>query len=152
MKTRAYSAVLLVLTLAPATLRAQDKPGKGAPVDVQVRAIRATTKNAEISPELKNMAEQLKRQFRFTGFKLQKQASGKAPVGEAFATPLAGQYQARITPQKRDGERVQLEVEILQGEQRKLKANVTVPAGQYQLFGGLALDGGDQLIVAVSAR
>lgn len=120
--------------------------------DLQVWTIRATTKNSEISPELRTIAEQLKKQFRYTGFKLERRATGKTDIGKAFSTTLIGGYQARITPRKHDGQRVTLQVEVMKGDQRQYNATVTIDAGKFQLQGGWALEGGDALIVAVSAR
>jgi hypothetical protein len=133
-----------------ATAWAQKDDRKSA--DLQVWTIRATTKNSEISPELRTIAEQLKKQFKYTGFKLERRATGHADLGKAFSTALVGDYQARITPQKHDGRRVTLQVEVLKGDQRQYNATVTLEAGKFQLQGGWALEGGDALIVAVAAR
>ena len=130
---------------------AQDKGDKKS-TDIQVWAIRATTKNKDISPELKRIAEELKKQFKFTGFKLEKSATGSAEIGKAFSTPLIGGYTASVTPQKIDGKRITLDIEVLKGKERKIKTTVTLSAGKFQLQGGLDLDGGDALIVAVSGK
>lgn len=144
-----------MLTLAMGLLGAaagfaQQEDRKSA--DLQVWTIRATTKNSEISPELRTIAEQLKKQFKYTGFKLERRSAGKADLGKAFSTTLIGGYQARVTPQKHDGQRVTLQVEVMKGDQRQFNATVTLEAGKFQLQGGWALEGGDALIVAVAAR
>lgn len=120
--------------------------------DIQVWAIRATTKNKEISPELKDIADTLKKQFKYTGFKLEKRATGKADIDKPFSTSLVGSYQARITPRKNDGRKIQMHVEVLKGKESKYNATVTLDAGKFQLQGGWELEGGDVLIVAVSGR
>ena len=75
---------------------AQDKGDKKS-TDIQVWAIRATTKNKDISPELKRIAEELKKQFKFTGFKLEKSATGSVAgytvryrVARGLAQALSG--------------------------------------------------------------
>jgi hypothetical protein len=134
---------------------AAQEPGKGAPAKpmaVEVMAIRATTKSSEISPELKAIADKLKSQFKFTGFKLERRASGNGSTDKPYTAALVGGYSVRVAPRSKEGKRVQLEVKVLRGDQTVQSATVTVTAGQSQLFGGMPLEGGDQLIVAVAAR
>lgn len=121
-------------------------------VDLQVWVIRATTKNKDISPELKGIADKLKQQFKYTGFKLERKAAGRADLGKTFTADLIGGYSLKLTPKKRDGKKIQLQVEVAKGKDPKLNATVTLPAGEFQLFGGWPLDGGDALIIGVSAR
>ena len=123
-------------------------------VDLQVWGIRATTKNSEISPDLRNVADQLKSQFKFTGFKLETRQPGSVPLGRTFTASLTGNYQVKVTPQKVEDKRVTLQIEVAQIKPPKpgTSTTVTVDAGKYQLIGGPALDGGDTLIVAVSGR
>ncbi len=151
-KLRLSVVTALVLSLAgTAICVGQQKPERKS-ADIQVWAIRATTKNKDISPELRDLADKLKKDFKFTGFKLEQKASGSAALGKAYSTALPGGYQANVTPKTNDGKKVQFQVEVLKGKDRKLNTTVTVKSGQFQLFGGMALDGGDQLIVAVSAK
>jgi hypothetical protein len=144
---------LLVLLGTTSAALADDKEEKKS-ADLRVLAIRATTDNDTISPELKDIAEQLKKQFRYTGFKLEKTASGKADVGKTFKADLVGGYRIEITPKRHDGERVQMEVKVLKDKEKKpkLSATITIKVKKYQLFGGMSLTGGDALILAVSAR
>lgn len=143
--------VLMLALLGAVDSLAQDKEER-KPVDLQALVIRATTKNKDISPELRALADKLKEKFKFTGFKLEKRATGKAKTGEGFKTSLVGGYEASITPQKREGKSLTLEVEVVKGRAPVLKTTFTIEAERYQLLGGWELDGGDALIVAVSAR
>ncbi len=131
-----------------------DKSGKTEKktTDVQVLAIRATTKNKEISPELSSIADALKKQFKFTGFKLEDRANDNVESGKAFAKSVVGGYRVSVTPQKNDGKKVQMQVEVFAGTERKVNVNLTLDAGKSQLVGGLKLDGGDELVLAISAR
>jgi len=151
-RLRQCVAAALVMGLAGSVVCVgQQKPERKS-TDIQVWAIRATTKNKEISKELRELADKLKRDFKFTGFKLEQRASGSAAIGKAYSTSLTGGYQANVTPKSNDGKQVKLQVEVLKGKDSKLNTTVTVKAGQFQLLGGMSLDGGDQLIVAVSAK
>jgi hypothetical protein len=145
--------VAVVISLAAvAVCVGQQKKEERKSAEIQVWSIRATTKNKEISPELRELAEKLKKEFKFTGFKLEEKASGSASIDETYSTKLPGGYQANVMPKSIEGKKVQLAIEILKGKDSKVKSKVTIAAGQFQLFGGLSLDHGDQLIVAVSAK
>lgn len=154
----AATAVLLgILTAAPSAL-AQSKD-----VEIQVLAIRATTSNSDISPELKELAEQLKKGTKFTGFKVEKKASGKAALASSYSADLISDYKVVITPTKFAGEKIQVKTvvlrsEIPKGEKTKKdteKTSITITAERGKMFlpaSGLKLDGDDMLIVAVAAR
>ncbi|MBK9118161.1 MAG: hypothetical protein IPM18_00940 [Phycisphaerales bacterium] len=144
-RTLLFLAALLFSGAGMATAQEERKTA-----DIQVLAIRATTKNTDISPELRSIADTLKRQFRFTGFKLERRAGGSTKIGEAYTTALTGGYTAKITPTRNDGKRITMRVEVLQGSERRLNTTVTVDARRYQLSGGFSLGEGDELIVAVS--
>jgi hypothetical protein len=132
--------------------RPAKKDDKQKTVEIQVWGIRATTKNKDIAVDLKDMADKLK-DFKYTGFKLEQRQPGPATaLGKPFTTMLTGNYQVKVTPQKVEDKRVTMRIEVTQGKESKLSTTVTVDAGKYQLQGGWPLDGGDALIVAVSAR
>jgi hypothetical protein len=152
LRARRCVSLGLVLGLAGALVCPAQQREDRKSADIQVWSIRATTKNKDISPELRDIADKLKKQFKFTGFKLEKTSTGQAAIGKTFTASLIGGYTASVTPKKSEDKRITLEVEVRKGKDRKLNATVTVSAGTFQLFGGLALDGGDQLIVAVSAK
>jgi hypothetical protein len=122
--------------------------------DVQVWAIRATTKNQEISPELKPIADKLRANFKYTGFKLEKRERGTTEIGKAFHAALISPYKASVTPKSIEQKRVQLQIQVRkEGEDKPLiDATVTTNVGEFQLSGGPELGGGDALIVAVSTR
>jgi len=122
--------------------------------EVQVWAIRATTRNAEISPELRPIADKLKSQFKYTGFKLEKREKGTTETGRALSVALVGGYSAAVTPKSVDEQRVQLQIQVRKsGEDKpRLDATLTINAGEFQLSGGWDLGEGDALIVAVAAR
>jgi hypothetical protein len=152
-RLRRCTAAVLVMSLAGvAVCVGQQKKEERKSTDIQVWAIRATTKNKEISKELRELADKLKKDFKFTGFKLEQKASGSAALDKAYNATLTGGYQANVTPKSIDGKQVKLQVQVLKGKDSKLNTTVTVKAGQFQLLGGMSLDGGDQLIVAVSAK
>lgn len=152
---RLILATLGLVLLAPVgePVQAQDK---ARTVQLQVWAIRATTRNKEISPELKSIAELLKKHAKYTGFKLEARRSGSAELEQKFSAPLVGPYHVEITPKSHDGKRVQFQLTLLRVEDKKktpvLNTTVTLNEGKFQLIAGPELDQGDVLIIAVSAR
>lgn len=145
----ARAAVLCGLAGA-APAHAQDK------IDVQVWAIRATNANRDVSPELKELAETFRKSgLAYTGYKLERKASGSVEAGQPYATALIGDFSARVTP-RRDKGRMQLDIQVLRKERDRekpvVKTAVTVDPGRFQPVGGPKLDGGDVLIVAVTGR
>lgn len=127
-------------------------------VELQVHAIRATTKNNDISKELKEIADQLKKTFKYTGYKLEKTATGKTELKKAWSSDLPSDYRVEVTPIERKERLAQLRVDIVRkvdGKERK-EATQTfrVERGKFQLIGGdkFKLDGGDDLIIAVGWR
>ena len=138
--------------LAPPALGQQDQP-----VTLQVQVIRATTSNNDIAAELGPLAEQLKRQFKFTGYQLVSRTSRAVKVGEALTVTLPSGYEAKLTPQKRTSDRIQLQVEVTQrqGDRQvpKLRTTVAMTPDKATLFGGMSIEGGsDVLILAVSGK
>lgn len=125
-------------------------------VTLQVMSIRATTKNATVAPELREIAEQLKKQFKFTGFSVAARKQATATMNSPTEVELPGNYKARCTPLKRSAEQIELRVEIFEKQRDEWKPKsrfvLRVAPGGTALQGGLSLDGGDTLILAISAR
>ncbi|MFO0840384.1 MAG: hypothetical protein U1D55_17890 [Phycisphaerae bacterium] len=125
-------------------------------VDVQVWAIRATTKNSEISPELKPLVEELKKSFKYTGYKLERRATGSAGAGKSYDGDLIGGYRISVEPDGKDGKRIKLRLGVTKTENGKakpvLKTSATIDPGKFQVLGGWKLDGDDVLLAAVSAK
>jgi len=125
--------------------------------EVEVWVIRATRNDEKVSPELKELAEELKKQFKYTGFKLEKRATGRVQSGKPFSTALLGSYKAKVTPTAREKERVTFKLEVLEQVKKKdvprLKTTVTVDRDKFQLTGGWKIDSnGDVLICAVRVK
>lgn len=151
MKRALMLAAVVGLLLTGVHARAADET-----VELQILVIRATTSNTDISPELKGIAEQLKKQFKYTGYKLEKKHARKVKLDETYQVDLPGNYKARLTPTERKDDRIQLKLEVVQKrgdkEEPKLRTVVRLREGKAGLFGGLSLGGGDVLILAVSAK
>lgn len=157
MRCACLAWLMLVGVLScPATGQAQDRKGEGKPAEIEVWAIRATTKNSDVSPELRELADALKKQFKYTGFKLERKAAGRAEMDKSFSTGLVGGYKATATPRQRIDGRIKLQIQVQnrvsQDEQTVLNTTVTAEAGKLVPLGCGPLEGGDYLIIAVRAR
>lgn len=124
---------------------------------IQVMEIHATTKNNDVSDELKDIAATLKKQFKYTGFELEKTKTSTTRFGKTFVVALEDGYKAHITPKARAKDnRVRLDIKFTKREKDKdvpkLKTTITIKAGKSQLLGGWKIDNGDALIVAISAK
>ncbi len=147
---RCLVALLIVSFAAAASCAAQDGMQRKS-ADIQIWGIRATTKNKQISPALKKIAKQLKKQFKYTGFLLESQHAAKVNVGSSTGAKLAGGHVANVKLKQHGGKRITVEVEVSKGKKKIINSTVTVNAGRFQLF-AISLGGGEALIVAVSAR
>lgn len=148
--------MVAVMALVGAIASPPSALGDDEKVDVQVMVIRATKSNKEVSSELKPIADALKEQFNFTGYKLLKRDGRGIEVGKAASFALTGLYTARITPKASDDRQVTLQIVVTEkkGDKETEKSNVTVKVtkGRFTLQGGLDLDGGDKLILAVAGK
>lgn len=148
--------VLMLGVCAPAGVRAADE---GA--ELEVWAVRATKKNKDVSSELKDLARLLEKQFKYTGFKLEKKAAKRVDLGKAFQGDLLEDYQVSVTPQERSERRIKLEVVVTRKVKDKdgkpkaetvLKTTLTTQVGPFVPVGCGSLKDGDYLILLVRAR
>ncbi|MGE0481277.1 MAG: hypothetical protein AB7Q17_12475 [Phycisphaerae bacterium] len=143
-----------VALLTPLIVAAQE----AATVEVRVLAIRATTKNTDVSPQLKPLIDELRKSFKFTGYKLERDGNCKAAAGTGCAVDLLQDYRVEVTPRERKKESVCVRVVIskrIDGKDREFQsAGFTIAPGKFQLIGGpkFTLDGSDVLIIGVGAR
>ena len=142
--TRVALATLVSMLLGAGGAQAAD-----AKLDVWV--IQATASNAAIDPELRAIANQLKKQFKFTGYKLVKKLEATAtPAGTSTALPH--KYTLALKHLGVQGDQHKLEVKVLQqsgGKQVTRVGPVVLAAkrGQAALVGGLRLPSGDDRLV-----
>jgi hypothetical protein len=142
-----HSLLLTVLLTLGAGFSEEDQA-----VTLDVWSIRATTRNRDVSPELKELAQVLRKQFKFTGFKLEKKVSDHRKIDEALSTDLIGGYQATFTPKKREKNSVQLRIEVKKADKNVLTTTITGELNRFVPVGVGPLEDSDYLIVATRAR
>jgi len=124
--------------------------------DVEVWAIRATKKHKRVDPRLRPILGYLKRVYpQHTGFVLEKRAAGRTQAGSAFEAKLIENFVARVTPEKRQGRRVTLRVQIVHRrkgrEDTRVNTRITMDAGKMQPWGFDAA-GDDKIVIGVRVR
>ncbi len=134
---------------SPAVASAADK------VQVKIWAIRATTSNSKISPELKSLAGKLKKDFKYTGYTLAKNTGGSIELKKSKRFSLTGPYSVVVMPIEK-GSKMKLKLELHQKSGGKNKkrfgTTIKIARGKFQLLGRWSLGKGDVLILAVSAK
>lgn len=135
---RAAFGGLLGATLLAAPGHAQDRDA----VQIEVWAIRATKANNDISPELRSIADDLKKRFNYTGFKLEDRRSGAARTGREFEARLSGGHRCTVEPVGREKQRITANVVVIKEKERKqlARTKVDVRAGAAHLMGGWRFD------------
>lgn len=140
-------AITALAGLAATPANAEDK------TDVQILVIRATNSNTEISPELKSLADSLKKQFKFTGYKVEKKLSHEMKPGETWKTDLAGGFKAELTLKSAKEKEISVDVTVLDKKgEKKVNSPFSIARGKSSLIGGPKLDGDDVLILAISGK
>lgn len=101
------AAALAVLFVSSAAAQAKDE------AQIEILAIRGTTKNTEVSPELKDIAATLQKRLKLTGLKLEKPAfSGKATAKQPYDTELVAGYKSKVTFVERKENRITIKIEV----------------------------------------
>lgn len=153
-----FAVWLAALGTIHPTFADDDKNPKAetTPVEYQVLVIRATTKNAKIDPALKEIAEKLKKEYKFTGFKLEKKLGGKVKFDEPYATDLLGDYRIELSAKERKADKSALKLQCVitkKGQEKPVASTTfTIKPGEFQLIGVGKIDGDDTLIAAVSGK
>ncbi|MGE3181594.1 MAG: hypothetical protein AB7N71_08185 [Phycisphaerae bacterium] len=150
-------SLLAVFVGSAAWMVSPVQAGEEDEVELEVLAIRATTKNDKISPELAKLARSLRAQgFKFTGLELEERETKTTDMGKAKVIDLPHKYVVGIRPIKRDGKRIRLHVKIAQevdGKPRKKHdTEVTMDCKAFQCWGGWEIEGGDTFIIAVRSK
>ena len=121
--------------------------------EIQVLVILATNENNRIDPALRNLAEQFRPTFKFSGYQLVRKDSRPVELGVSTTFPLAGSYALQITPTAITGNKVVMNVLTLRGvgQTRGIGLQMRATPGKYQLLGGWPVAHGT-LLAAVTAR
>ena len=148
--SRALIGALCTLFLLAGTRVAAEEDKDN--IDVEVWAIRATTKNKDISPELRELAVKLRKDFKYTGFKLERREAGRTQPGHGYTAELLSDYRGTVTPREREGKNLRLQFEAVRKGKSILNTTVTAPIGSFVPFAIGPLENDDFLITAVRAR
>jgi hypothetical protein len=120
-------------------------------VNVTALAILATNSDNRVDPALRNLAEQLKPTFRFSGYRLAQTDARVVAIGQPAGLRLIGPYSLQVIPMQAEPGYVLMKVQALQAGRRVLGLQVRLRPGMYQLVGGWPVSG-STLLAGVSAR
>lgn len=145
-KAHGVGVVCLIVTgwMTQAAVAASDT------AEIKILVVRATKSNSDISPELRPLANSLKKQFNFTGFKLEKTQSKSMKAGDTWTTSLIGSFEATVKLTKAEEKSVGLEVVVKKSGKEQLDVPMTIARGKSSLIGGWKVEGEDVLILAIS--
>ena len=128
-----------------------DVPRGAARANITVLAIIATNADNRIDPALRNLAEQLKPTFKFSGYRLAQSSTQNVASGQGATLRLVGSYSLQVTPTEADADHVVMNVQAMQAGRRVLGLQVRLRPGTYQLLGGWPISG-NTLLAAVTAQ
>ncbi len=145
-------AAIVLLAAPPARVALAEPRGDDLKFDIETLSIRATLRNAEVSPKLRDLAEKLRQEFRFTGYTVEKDSNCKVDeAGENCKHDLGSKYEIHVQYQGVNEQgKVKIELVVMHRDDKKLSSTVAVTPGKTALFGGWDLPGGDKLIVAIT--
>jgi hypothetical protein len=156
-------AFLCLTGLALPMARADEQKKDTRPVEVEIWVIRATTQNDDVTKELRGLAKLLKKQFKYTGFKLEKKHAKKGlELEKAFKADLLADLRVEVKPTGREGRKIAMEVTIFKKADKSkdkkakdkvvLKTKIKAKAGPFIPYGLGPLENGDFQIMALRAR
>jgi hypothetical protein len=124
--------------------------------ELQVLVIRASEQPKPIPDELKDLAEQLRRQTGARGFSIERRIVTKVELNKPHKSDLVENYAGEFKAEKIEARRVAMRVRLTQrtdsGESERLNTAISLDRGKAVVIGGFSLKGGDKLVLAVSAR
>ena len=145
---------LVVAGLAGLMLAAQPALAQAESVDLQVLVGRASEQPRPMPDELKDLAEQLRRQTGARGFTVERRIVRKVELNKPHKTDLVENFAGEFTAQKVEGRRVAMRVRLTQrtdaGESERLNTVVSLDRGKAVVIGGFSVRGRRQIAQAGS--
>lgn len=138
---------LVVLVLLATVLSAAAQTAMG-PVEVKVDSVLATDTHQGCDKQLSTLRERLRHLFHFTTYRLVSHNEGQAGFGKTLTFTLPGGRILHIEPQGLDGDMVQMEVMLFQGEESMMTTELKITNGGTFMVGGPRYEHGT-LIIAI---
>jgi hypothetical protein len=132
---RLSSGSLIALVLL-ATVVAAAAQTATRPVEVTVDSVLAADTHQGCDKQLSTLRDRLRRLFHFTTYRLVGHDRGSAGIGKTLTFTLPGGRILHIEPQGVDGDMVQLEVMLFQGEEPMMTTELKITNGGTFMVGG----------------
>jgi hypothetical protein len=110
--------LMLCLYVAPESLLAEDS------CRVSVETILAARSDAFIDPQLKRHVGELQAMFNYTSYRLLGSESLDLSIGQSGMVSLPGSRQLKITPQKIDGGRADIALQMMKQERSVFQTQI----------------------------
>jgi hypothetical protein len=145
---RFYMLCLLILVAIPFPDRAL---AAGSSVSIGVDVAHASHEGVSIDPALSKLKSKLQSMFNYSSYKMLDRQKRTIGVGETGEIPLPGNRILKATPASLDGNKIKLDVQIVEGGKNKLTTSLGLNKGGMVLVGGPAYQNG-VLILIISAE
>jgi len=142
--------VVLVLLATVGIAAAQTATGpvevNPGPVEVKIDSVLAADTNQGCDKQLSTLRDRLRRLFHFTTYRLMSHDEGSAGFGKTLTFTLPGGRILHIEPQGMDGDMIQMEVMLFQGEEPMMTTVLKITNGGTFMVGGPRYEHGTLII------
>ncbi len=135
--------VVLVLLATVVIAAAQTATGS---VEVKVDSVLAADTHQGCDKQLSTLRNRLRRLFHYTTYRLVSHEEGHASLGKTLTFTLPGGRILHIEPQGIDGDMIQLEVMLFQGEEPMMTTVLKITNGGTFMVGGPRYEHGTLII------
>jgi len=138
------SGIIVLVVLATVVIAAaQTATG---PVEVKIDSVLAADTNQGCDKQLSTLRDRLRRLFHFTTYRLMSHDEGSAGFGKTLTFSLPGGRILHIEPQGMDGDMIQMEVMLFQGEEPLMTTVLKITNGGTFMVGGPRYEHGTLII------
>ncbi len=139
--------LLLLISILPHSPAFASAPS----VTVEVGVAHASNEGSTIDPALSKLKSKLQEMFKYSSYKMLDRQKRTIAVGGTGEIPLPGNRILKATPASVDGNKIKLDVQIIEGGKNRLTTSLGLNKGGMVLVGGPAWQNG-VLILVISAE
>jgi hypothetical protein len=139
------SSGIIVLALLVATVAAAAQSAKGV-VDVKIDSVLAADTNQGCDKALSKLRNRLRHLFHYSTYHLVAHAESHTAFGQTVTFTLPGGRILHIEPMRMDGDMIQMEVMLFQGEVPMMTTDLEIMNGGTFMVGGPRYERGTLII------
>lgn len=149
--TLGLTALLLLVTQAPAGAHGPPDHSADHPVEVEINSVLAANTDEGTDAALQSMSRQLARLFRYTTYRLLNHQVAKTRCGEENSFSLPGGRILHVYPRSFDGHMIAMQLVLFQGERPIMSTDLKLSNGGVLMVGGPHYEQG-MLIIVIAAE